>query len=78
MKRELSKIFALAVMALAFGATAAVTDYEWKFDESARSSLIVEPAVGSKTVVEPWACPSWVEAYCEGGIFSPGLILLVK
>ena len=78
MKRELSKIFVLAAMAFAFSATAAVTDYEWKFDDTARSSLIVEPAVGSKTVTGAWTCPAWVEAYCEGGIFRHGLLLLFK
>ena len=78
MKRELSKIFALATMALAFGATAAVTDHPWVFDETARSSYVTAPVTGAKTVAEPWACPSWVEAYCEGGIFSPGLLLFFK
>ena len=40
MKRELSKIFVLAAMAFAFGATAAVTDYGWVFDESAQRNRV--------------------------------------
>ena len=59
-------------------ARAAVTDYAWKFEATNRAELITEPAVGSKTVAAPWACPSWVEAYCEGGIFRHGLLLLFK
>lgn len=78
MKRELSRFFSLVAMAFALGATAAETDYPWKFDVTARSSLITAPVSATETVSEAWACPSWVEAYCEGGIFSHGLLLLIK
>lgn len=78
MKRELSKFVALAAMAFALGATAVETDLPWKFDETARPSYVTAPETGAKTVAEAWACPAWVEAYCEGGIFSPGLLLLIK
>ena len=78
MKRELSKFVALVAMAFALGATAAETDLPWKFDETARPSFIVAPVSVTETVMEAWACPSWVEAYCEGGIFSHGMLLLIK
>lgn len=60
------------------GAAFAETDYAWKFEDTGRAELVTEPVVGSKTVTEAWTCPAWVEAYCEGGIFSHGLLLLFK
>lgn len=71
------KLMLGAATALA-GVAFAETDLAWKFEDTNRAELIVEPVVGSKTVAEPWACPSWVEAYCEGGIYTHGLLLLFK
>lgn len=76
LKRDLSMFLSLVSSAYVFGATAAETDYSWKFDTTARPALIVESVSASKPVLQVW--PSWIEAYCEGGIFRHGLLLFFR